>query len=225
MSEITGVSRQVRSRPGMLADEFYLSGLDDMTGEQRLQPHALAVGLAAAVLGELALLGLLAIDDGRLLVRESPSKDELQERVRQWVLRDRSVVVAKDWIQVLVARDVATLVIHRMHSANKVVRVTRKRLLRKPLELYLPESLSSAAASGVRIAGHLSEPRDLSPGDLMLAGLLRVTGRDREVFSHCDPTVHTELGEQLRRNLGHTGAQLLLHTSEVLVDQALTPQF
>ncbi|PPK67164.1 GPP34 family phosphoprotein [Actinokineospora auranticolor] len=225
MPEITAASGRGSRAPQLLADEFYLSGLDDMTGEQRLQPHALAVGLAAAVLGELLLADRMVIDGGRLRPFDEPCADELQERVRQWIRKDDSVVLAKDWIRVLVARQVADLVRHRMHAAGKVVRTTRRRLLRKPLELYVPPSLSTAVAAGVRIAGNLGVPRDLSPTDLLLAGLLRATGRDRDVLSHCEPTVHDELTAQLRRNVGPSGTQLLEHATEVLVTEAVTPQF
>ncbi|GLZ40434.1 GPP34 family phosphoprotein [Actinokineospora sp. NBRC 105648] len=211
------------SVPGLLADEFFLTGLDDVTGEQRLEPRALGVGLGAAVLGELVLGGRLVIDDGRLRAFDEPCADELQNRVRQWVRKDRSVVLARDWIRVLAAREIADLVRHRLHAANKVVRSTRRRLLRKPLEIYAPPSLSTAAASGVRIAGNLNVPRDLNPADLLLAGLLRATGRDRYVLSHCDPSVHDELTRQLRRNLGPDSSQLLAHTTDVLVTETLTP--
>ncbi|SES49301.1 GPP34 family phosphoprotein [Actinokineospora terrae] len=211
--------------PGLLADEFFLAGLDDMTGEQRLEPQALAAGLAAAVLGELVLTRHMVVEAGALRVADVAVADGLQEKVRLWVRKDRSVVLARDWIMVLVGRDIATLVRHRMLAAGKVVRTSRKRLLRKPLELYVPPSLSTAAAAGVRIAGNLSVPRPLSTPDLLLAGLLRATGRDREILSHCEPGVHEELDRQLRENLCPSAAQLVDHTTEVLVTAAVTPLF
>ncbi|WP_026423292.1 GPP34 family phosphoprotein [Actinokineospora inagensis] len=214
-----------KSEPGLLADEFFLSGLDDMTGEQRLEPQALAVGLAAAVLGELVLTRHVVIDDGRLRVADVAVADELQERVRQWVRKDQTVVVAKDWIRVLVARNIADLVRHRMLAAGKVVRTSRRRLLRRPLELYVPPSLSTAAAAGVRIAGTLGVPRPLSPTDLLLAALLRATGRDREILSHCAPSVHEELDRQLHDHLTSSARQLVNHATEVLVTEAVTPLF
>ncbi|WP_253838319.1 GPP34 family phosphoprotein [Actinokineospora globicatena] len=214
-----------KAPPGLLADEFFLAGIDDMTGEQRLEPQALAVGLAAALIGELLLTRHMVIEDGKLRVADVAVPDALQERVRLWVRKDHSVVLAKDWLLVLVGRDITTLVRHRMLAAGKVVRTTRKRLLRKPLELYVPPSLSTAAAAGVRIAGTLNVPRALSTSDLLLAGLLRATGRDREVLSHCGPEVHDELDRQLRENLCPSAVQLVDTTTEVLVTAAVTPLF
>ncbi|GAA2986024.1 Golgi phosphoprotein 3 (GPP34) [Actinokineospora diospyrosa] len=215
-----------KAKPALLlADEFFLCGLDDMTGEQRLEPQALAVGLAAAVLGELMLSRHMIIEDGLLRVADVPAADELQERVRAWARKDHSVEAAKDWIMVLVARDIAELVKHRMLASGKVVRTTRRRLLRKPLELYVPPSLSTAAAAGVRIAGNLSVPRPLSTADLLLAGLLRATGRDREILSHCEPGVHEELERQIRTNLWPSAVALIDNATEVLVTAAVTPLF
>jgi hypothetical protein len=88
-------------RTGRLADDFFLMVHDDMSGRSRLSPRILGIGLAGALLGELAVYGAVRIKNGRLRPTDAkPPPDELADSVAQDV-RSEPPLPVRDWLDYL----------------------------------------------------------------------------------------------------------------------------
>jgi len=66
-----------RDTPISIADDLFLVALDERTGRIRLHPRALSLGLAGALLAELALLEHIFYSDGRIKVPSNVARPAL----------------------------------------------------------------------------------------------------------------------------------------------------
>jgi hypothetical protein len=86
---------------GRIADDFFLMVHDDLSGRPRLSRRILGIGLAGALLGELAVLGAIRIEDGSLkAVGAEPVSDQLAISVFEEVAREQPLPV-RDWLDYL----------------------------------------------------------------------------------------------------------------------------
>lgn len=80
------------TRPGgsdRLADEFFLMAHDEATGKPRLAERIAALGLAGALLGELAVESRIELRQGTVtVVDSSPCADELAGRVLEFLKQE-----------------------------------------------------------------------------------------------------------------------------------------
>jgi hypothetical protein len=99
------------SGTGRLADDLYLLAHHDVSGKPHLQPRAIGIGLAGALLAELMLSGKICVRSDVVMVADpTPPEDGLASSVLSLVLSEHEQHAARDWLLFLArtaARDVA----------------------------------------------------------------------------------------------------------------------
>ncbi|MFF5174346.1 GPP34 family phosphoprotein [Micromonospora sp. NPDC000089] len=156
-----------------LAEELLLLGYDDETGRATMTRIGLDLGMAAAVLVELALAGRVAYAEGNLVAADptpvgEPILDAVLARIAadtphtpsSWVqrlrhgLRDR---ILQDLVDRGVVRDVEEtelefIVVHRYPVADRSVeQETRRRLAEALADGQLPDERTAALATLVAV--------------------------------------------------------------------------
>src|SRR5262245_7797119 len=82
-----------------LADDLFFVVHDDRTGRPRLLPRAIGLGLAAGLLGELMLVGRLAMTDGVLAVADDrPPRDAVIHALLDQVIVERPSHGLRTWL-------------------------------------------------------------------------------------------------------------------------------
>jgi hypothetical protein len=89
-----------------LADDFFLMVHDDLSGRPRLSDRLLGLGLAGALLGELAVLGAINVKDGAVtLTADTPPTDPLGAMVFRELEAEQPRPV-RDWLNYFAQRAV-----------------------------------------------------------------------------------------------------------------------
>ncbi|MEV4515601.1 GPP34 family phosphoprotein [Dactylosporangium sp. NPDC049525] len=159
----------------LLADEFFCVAHDDRTGRSRLNPRVLGLGLAGALLGELVLFGRIVIDDGEVcVVRHGPPADPLAHETLMQVLAQPQHREVRTWLAYL-AETAPDAVGRRLARAGVWRRVERRRFGRVRVS-WLPVDVNVVAWRPIRLAGLLISRDPIGVPDVMLAGLVAVTG-------------------------------------------------
>jgi Golgi phosphoprotein 3 GPP34 len=167
--------------PALLADEFFLVAHHDVTGMPRLLPGGVALGLAAALIGELMLFDRVTVSDGELTVTDHrPPPDTLGRDVLAQLLsrrhgRDLTGCLAE------LSETVAVRVGIRLERAGCVRRSRARQGLRRQLR-WVPVDRSMAARPGGLLRYALDNENRLGVPEALLAGLITATGLDRIVF-------------------------------------------
>lgn len=93
-----------QTRTGLLADDFFLMVHDDISGKPRLPDRILGLGLAGALLGELAVVGAIDVENEEVTLtgREPPPIALASEVFRELVAEPRLRV--RDWLNYLSQR-------------------------------------------------------------------------------------------------------------------------
>jgi Golgi phosphoprotein 3 (GPP34) len=174
-----------RRRAGSaLADQFFLIAHEDRTGRSRLHPRATALGLAAALVGELMLLQRVRISGGELgVVSREPPGDALAHTVLDLLIAQPQHREVRTWLAFL-AQEAAIGVGERLLRAGVVESVTRRKLL-SAQTVYMPMSpdqRNAAAWAPARLANLLVQGRAMDVADRTLAGLVLATGLTRHVL-------------------------------------------
>jgi hypothetical protein len=174
-----------------LGDQFFLIAHEDRTGRSRLHPRATALGLAAALIGELMLLNRIRVAGGELrVVSREPPGDALAHTVLDLLLAQPQHREVRTWLAFL-AQEAAIGVGERLLRAGVVESVTRRRLLGAQTTVYMPTSpdqRNAAAWAPARLANLLVQGRSMDVADRTLAGLVLATGLTRHVL--WDVTAH-----------------------------------
>jgi hypothetical protein len=174
----------------LLADEFFLIAHEERTGRSRLHPRATALGLAAALIGELMLMGRVRLSDGDLyVVSRNPPTDALAHEVMELLVAQPQHRDLGTWLAFL-AQDSAAKVGERLTRAGTVEPVTRRRLIGSHT-LYMPMNAhqrNAVAWAPVRLANLLVRYIGMDLADRTLAGLVLATGLTRFVL--WDLTLH-----------------------------------
>jgi Golgi phosphoprotein 3 (GPP34) len=165
-------------RTGLLADEFYLLAHDDATGKPLLPDRVVGLALAAALLGELGLAGLIAVRDGNVVVLEGPwSTSGLIHKVKYVLETENPPRPVRDWLEYFgprAIRDVASGLV----ASGVLIRCPSRLPLRAAR--LIPADLNSAAVVSATLVTDLVRFRALDARAAMLAGLVRVTRLDRD---------------------------------------------
>jgi hypothetical protein len=203
----------------LLADEFFRLAHNDRTGRPLLHDRAAAVGLAAALVAELAFAGRITVRDGQLQVRDrTPPHDVLAHSVlEQLIAEARHGHTVSTWLSFL-AQDAPEQVGQRLWRAGAVRRTASRRLLSRSA-LYVPVDINLAAWPTARLATRLSQRLPLDPYDTCLAGLVVAT----ELHGHVLLDAPPESYDYLRWVAASNPGQLrdLLHCTEATIGNAV----
>lgn len=168
----------------LLADEFFLIAHDDQTGRPRLHDIATRYGLAAALLGELAIARHIDFIQGNVHVYDArPPADWLQHQVLSQITAEPHQRATRMWLAYLAATSYES-VAQRLVQTGVVDPEERRRFLGlgAPTVLYVPKDMNRAAWSWARLSQHLRRSEPLEPFDLALAGISEATGLDRFIL-------------------------------------------
>jgi hypothetical protein len=173
----------------VLADQYFLIAHEDRTGRSRLHPRATGLGLAAALIGELMLLGRVRLVGGEIgVASQEPPGDALAHNVLDLLIAQPQHRELRIWLAFL-AQDAAVRVGERLARAGVVEPVTRRRLTGSTTTHYMPmnsDQRNAAAWASARLANMLVQNRANEMGDRLLAGLVVATGLTRHVLWDID---------------------------------------
>jgi len=166
---------------GRLADELYLIAHHDRTGRPRLQPRATGLGLASALLAELAMADRITIGAGWVAttVGNDPA-DALGRRLLDLVTAEPEPHGVADWLAVLAASAAAD-VAGRLSDAGYLER--RPGAWRRGGR-WVPTDSSCAFTPLIRAAGALRPARPLTVPGATLAALADACGLGPLVMRH-----------------------------------------
>ncbi|WP_433414693.1 GOLPH3/VPS74 family protein [Microtetraspora malaysiensis] len=163
------------NRPPLHHDLYLIA--HDQTGKPLIHLSSLGVGLAGAVLLDLALSGHLEITQGRLAVYDrSPTGDMIADSLIPVILKDRDNRDTKFWLK-KVAEDVYDRACGGLVAAGVLTRVTRRRMGVMSQTRYEPADVAPVvrARAGVRGAVEAGEQPDARCAALCgLVGVLRL---------------------------------------------------
>lgn len=209
----------------LLADELFCVAHDDRTGRSRLRHRVLALGLAAGLLGELVLFRRVEILDGgvlRLASREA-LPEALAHGILQHLLAQPHHRDVRIWLAFLADFAVES-VAHRLVLAGVWERVERRRLGRVRVS-HLPVDANVVAWRAMRLGRLLISPEPIAEADVMLAGLVAITGLTKVVLwqpEHRESAL-TRIHAEVRR-LPWPLHHLLAFTEVALGDAVLAPR-
>lgn len=196
----------------LLADDFYLMSHDSVSGEPYLTGRVAGLGLAAALLGELALTRKIDLHgDAVVVVDRDPPADALTHRVQEYLLGEQHPM--RDWLAFFgqtAVDDVAARLVH--------LGVLARERSRRPWRegRWVPISGNVAAMPAATLCTRLIRGEPLSEHATMLAGLAMATGLDHRVLWEVRDAAPSALAEldaalasldrPLRELIGHTEA-------------------
>lgn len=198
----------------LLADEYWLLAHDETSGQPRLSERITGLGLAGALLGELALLGKIDIGaDEALLVDDRRTPDDpLQHALLDQIRRENPLPV-RDWL-VYVGQDAADRVADRLAHAGLVTRYDSRLPWRG--QRWVPADVNTAGAPGALLVSALMRDTELTTRAALLGGLCLATGLDRTALWEVRASFPGQitrlrsaldaLPEPLPALLSHTGA-------------------
>jgi hypothetical protein len=164
--------------PGPLADDFYLMSHDSLSGEPFLTDRVTGIGLAGALLGELAAQRRIDLsDDTVVVVDRRPPPDALTARMLILLKNERHPV--RDWLAFFgrtAVDDVAARLVHLGVLARRPSRIPWRG------NRWAPIHPNSAALPAATLCTRLIRGESLNEHHTMLAGLTAATGLDERVF-------------------------------------------
>lgn len=218
---------------GRLADDFFLMVHDDLSGRPRLSDRILGLGLAGALLCELAILRAIDVEDGELTASASPADGDAtanadeppsltSELVRE--VRGENRLPVRDWLNYLAA-DAAERVAGRMATEAILYRKASRLRFLGVSDRWMPRDTTTAEwpAIDVKLKVHNG---NAYTHHLVLFGLTRATGlRHPSLFEVQGRLEDPAALEETLEPLDGTPPlrQLLAHT-EAAVGSAVTSQ-
>jgi hypothetical protein len=203
----------------LLADDFYFTAHDHITGKRHLSEGATGLGLAASLLGELVLFDRITLDRANIKVTNRvPPEDALAYTILEHLVAEPSVTTTKEWLLYL-RQDAEDQVGQRLLRAGHVRRVQARKLLRTVVH-YVPVDLNTFLWPATRLEMALRRREQVDMQDLFLAGLINVTDLHRSVI-HGVPSSTTSV-EALLPVLPPALRELLVITDAVYGDAVLT---
>ncbi|MEV3984623.1 GPP34 family phosphoprotein [Nonomuraea sp. NPDC049758] len=140
------------TRPPLHHELFLIA--HDQSGKPLVHQHSMALGLAGAVLLDLALSGRVTVGQGRITVVDpTPVGDAVVDSLVPLMSRDRAEGEARFWIKKL-AEDAYDRTRQSLVTAGVLVMVTRRRMGMLPYTRYQLADIASVvrASAGVRSA-------------------------------------------------------------------------
>lgn len=201
------------------ADDFFRLAHDNSTGRPRLHRGATGLGLAAALLGELAWLGKITVRDGSLhVVDGSPPDDALAHALLAQVLAEPRHREVRTWLAFF-SREAHDQVARRLWQAGHVRKDVSRRLLRQSVT-WVPTDVNVAYHPWWRLTTYLHGRKPTDHGDAFLAGLAVATGLDRDLLLDTPPPARSAL-EHLVTAVWAPLRELLVHTEAAVGDAVL----
>jgi hypothetical protein len=161
-----------------LADDFFLMAHEESSGKLLLAERIAGLGLAAALLGELALAECIELREGALTVLDSsPRDDVLSGRVLEFLKQEQHPT--RTWLAFF-GQSAHTEVGRRLAADGLLVREARKRPWQDGR--WVPVSTAVAVRPTALLCTQLIRGHGLDRRDLVLLGLLRATGLDQPVL-------------------------------------------
>jgi hypothetical protein len=167
MARLTGTGR--------IADDLYLIAHHEVNGRPFLHPRAIGLGLAGALLAELALPDLIRVWPEAIAVtgRSVPIQDGLARAVAGQLLAEPERHPAKDWLQYL-ARTATRDVACRLERAGYLTQGWSRRPWRG--ERWVPVDADCAFAPFYRVRGALDPAKKASVIGTTVAGFAVACG-------------------------------------------------
>jgi hypothetical protein len=205
------------SGTGRLADDLYLMAHHELTGKPHLQPRAVGLGLAGALLAELMLLGTICIrPDGVMVTDGTPPGDGLARSVLGLVLSEHERHAVQRWLLFL-ARTAAADVGGRLEQSGYLTRVATWRFGRG--ERWVPVDADSAFAPLVRVKSVLSSSQPVTVQSAALAGLAAACGLGHQLSLYLPPNARRRLDEAVGQL--DPGLRDLIAQTRAAVDSAV----
>lgn len=161
----------------LLADEYWLLAHDEATGHPRLSERIAGLGLAGALLSELALLGKIDIGAGGALtvIDQRTPDNPLQHTVLDQIRRERPRSV-REWL-IYFSHDASNRVADRLAHAGLVTRYESRLPWRG--QRWVPADVNTGGAPGALLVSALMRGSQLTTRGALLGGLCLVTGLER----------------------------------------------
>jgi hypothetical protein len=186
--------------PLWLADEFYLSAHRDYDGRPRLNASALTLGLAGALLAELAMHRRIKVDPQQLeltVVNPDPPPDATAHAVLDQLMGEPAIKSISTWLQYL-CRSSDQRVAERLVRSRIVRQVTAGPAWRKQT-LHPPMDANDAMFPSVRVTGMAVRGLPIDLPDALLVGLAAATGLDRFMLQDVDAAGRQHLRTEVDR--------------------------
>ncbi|MFG1602819.1 GPP34 family phosphoprotein [Actinoplanes sp. NPDC049265] len=201
-----------------MAGQLFFAAHDSF-GEPEVHPDVVAVGLGAALLAELMLVGRVTSRDGLLMVVDTAApSDDLANTVLARVRAEQQLLPVSDWVAAL-ALDAVAEMSNRLVKARQI-RVERPRQLRTlgltRVTRFVPVDTVEAAAPAARIADTIRRGEYLHVVDAVLAGLMVAMGLHHEVLNTWDPGIEQHIRYQVAQ-LVPVDVQDLISRTEAVV--------
>jgi hypothetical protein len=204
---------------GRVADDLYLMAHNDATGRPYLQPRALGLGLAGALVAELILAG--QVDLGRrglAVVGQASAGDYLSDHVLKLIAEERGQVTAGEWLQFL-ARTAAHDVAGRLGERGYLTLASSWQPWRA--DRWIPVDADCAFAPLTRARAALDPARPVSLAGATLTGLAVACGLGARLLYYAAPG--SRRPEETVRALP-PGLRNLIAQTHAAVDSAVLAQ-
>lgn len=200
--------------PGRLADDLFLMAHEHPGGKLRLPERLAGLGLAAALLGELALAARVELRDGTVSVLDSAAcEDALSGRVLEFLKQEQHPT--RTWLAFF-GQSALTEVGGRMVADGLLLREARKRPWQPGR--WAPTSPDIAVRPTALLCTQLIRGQELDQRDLVLVGLLRATGLDQPVLWEVRQSAPGAVRRAVRAldSLAASLAELITHTEAAI---------
>ena len=205
------------SGTGRLADDLYLMAHHEVSGKPLLQPRAVGLGLAGALLSELVLPGKIRIVPGGIAVLDrTAAEDALADSVLGLLAAEPAQRSAQTWLLFL-ARTAAGDVARRLAQSEYLTRAPGRLPWRG--ERWVPVDAECAFAPIARVKSALDPARPVHVQGAALAGLAAACGLGSRLALYLPPDTRRRLDEVAGRV--DPGLREVIAQTQAAVDSAL----
>ncbi len=186
------------SGTGRVADDLYLLAHHERTGRPHLQPRAVGLGLAAALLAELVLPGAVRVWRGLVIPGSGPPPpDALAHTVLCAVTGEREHHPVRDWLLFLActaAEDVAS----RLGEVGLLTRARTAGRWPGRTQRWVPADPDSAFAPLVRVKAAVDGRSPVPVQHVLLGQLATACGLDHHMSLYLPPAARRHVEEAAR---------------------------
>jgi hypothetical protein len=206
---------------GLVGDDLWLLGHDERTGRRHVPARDLGLGLAGALLGELALQGAIRVRGGVVIsVRtQLPAGDDVAGKALKAMLGEREHLPVRDWLLFL-ARTAEADVGSRLAAAGFVTQTRSSWWGRAPR--LVPVDPDSAFAPLLRVKAAVDARSPVPAGYVLLGRLATACGLSHQISLYLPPGARRHL-DQAASYLD-PGLRELIVTTQTTVDGAVLTQ-
>jgi hypothetical protein len=201
---------------GRVADDLYLIAHHELTGRAHLQPRALGLGLAGALLAELILDGAITVTGGTVVAaRPAAPEDQLTRDIAGRITGEGQVHPVRDWLAFL-GRTCPGEVAARLARSGYLTPAPGRRPWRAR---WVPADPDCAFAPVTRVKSVLDASRPVLVTSVVLAGLAAACGLGPRLGLYLPPGSRTRIDVMVR--LLDPGLGVVITQTQAAVDAAL----